>query len=125
MTQKNNIQSQDELIRQMVRTTKTQAPENLKYRIMQQIETENALTRKKASVKKEQGTILSDFFGIFGVMYAMLAAIIGGAYLLKGTAFVLSAPFLWTVVLIAFVFSLFWLISRLDAYLMRGKTKNS
>lgn len=117
MTDKNNIPNQDDLMRQMMQTTKQKAPKNLKYRIMQQIETENALTRKKVPVKKEQGRILRELIGIFGVMYAVLMAVVGGAYFLKGKDFVLSPEFLWMVVLIAFVFSVFWLISRLDAYL--------
>lgn len=121
MTDKNDIQAQDSLIRQMMQTTKQQAPGNLKYRIMQQIETEDAFTRKKGSVKKEQRGILTDFFNIFGWMYAVLAAVVGIAYFLKGAEFMLSSDFLWTVALIAFIFSILWLISRLDAYLW---TKN-
>lgn len=121
MTDKNDIQAQDSLIRQMMQTTKQQAPGNLKYRIMQQIETEDAFTRKKGVVKKGQRGILTDFFNIFGWMYAVLTAVVGIAYFLKGAEFMLSSDFLWTVALIAFVFSILWLISRLDAYLW---TKN-
>ncbi len=126
MTDNNNIQkSDDELIRQMMQSAKKQAPENLKYRIMHQVETENALTRKKVAVQKEQpNNVLKDLIGIFGIMYMVLGIIVGGAYFLKGKDFVFSPQFLWTIVLIAFVFSLFWLITRLDAYLREKKRKS-
>jgi hypothetical protein len=116
---KNNIQKEDEIIRQMIQSTKQQAPENLKYRIIHQIETENALTPKKVKIKKETTNVLRDFGTIFGLMYAVLAIIVGGAYVWKGTEFLLSAPFIQIVMLVTLVFSLFWLISQLDAYLRR------
>ena len=47
MAEKKNIQKEDEIIRKMMQSAKTQAPGNLKYRIMQQIETEKALTPKR------------------------------------------------------------------------------
>lgn len=120
----NNIQnSDDELIRQMMQSAKQQAPENLKYRIMHQVETESALTRKAAPVKKREGNVLKDFIGIFGVMYAVLAALIGGAYILKGKDFLLSSGFIWMVVLVASVFSLFWLMTRLETRFRNKKIK--
>jgi len=118
---KNNIQKEDDIIRQMIKSTQHQAPENLKYRIMHQVETEYALTPKKAKVKKETTNVLRDFGTIFGLMYGVLAVIIGGAFVLGGKELLLSAQFIQTILLVAFVFSLFWLISQLDAYLGRKK----
>lgn len=123
MTDNNNIhKSDDELIRQMIQSAKQQAPENLKYRIMNQVETESALTRKAAPAKKRESNVLKDFIGIFGVMYAVLAALIVGAYILKGKDFLLSSGFIWMVVLVASVFSLFWLMTRLETRLRNKKT---
>ncbi len=124
MTNNNNIhKSDDELIRKMMQSAKQQAPENLKYRIMHQIETESALTRKTLPAKKREGNVLKDFIGIFGVMYAVLAALICGAYVLKGKDFLLSSDFIWMVVLVASVFSLFWLMTRVDARLRSKRTE--
>lgn len=124
---KNRIQNQDEIIRQMMQSTKMQASENLKHRIMHQIETENALVPKKAKSKKRKSeTVLRDFIGIFGVMYAVLALIFGGAYLLKGKDFLLSTHFIGTMGVVVFAFVLFWLITRLDERMrekLEGKSR--
>lgn len=115
--------SEEEWIRQMIRSTKVQASKNLKYRILQQVETEKALTTKKASAPKEQRNVLKDFGTLFGIMYAVLACMIAGAFLLKGKDYLLSPEFLWIVVLVTCVFSLFWLITRLDTY-VEDKRRN-
>jgi uncharacterized membrane protein len=117
-----DIQKEDEIIRQMIKSTQHQASENLRYRIMHQIEAEKALTPQKAKVKKETINVLRDFGSIFGWMYAVLAIIIGGAYIVGGTELLLSTQFVGTILLVSFVFSLFWLITQLDAYLRRKKS---
>jgi hypothetical protein len=115
MNEKNNIVHDDEeFIRGMMQEARMKAPENLKYRIVHQIETENALKPQQTPVRLSERKVLKDFVGIFGLMYAVLAALIGGAYLLKGKEFALSSGFLWTVILVAFVFSFFWLMTRVD-----------
>lgn len=115
MNEKNNmVHDDDEFIREMMQPAKLKAPENLKYRIMHQIEAENALKPQQTPVRLSERKVLKDFIGIFGLMYAVLAALIGGAYLLKGKEFALSSGFLWTVILVAFVFSFFWLMTRVD-----------
>src|SRR5690554_7091757 len=69
--------------------SKIKAPENLKYRIMHQIETEKAFSTQKineqASDKKATGNVLKDLASIFGTMYAVLAVIIATAYFIKGS----------------------------------------
>ena len=123
MTDNNNIQSDDEMIRQLMQSAKQQAPENLKHRIMHQIETESTLACKAVPAKKQQGNVLKDFIGIFGVMYVVLAALIGGAYMLKGKDFLFSSAFIGMAVVVASVFSLFWLMTRLDARLKSRRRK--
>ncbi|HPB56929.1 MAG TPA: hypothetical protein PLL49_00265 [Bacteroidales bacterium] len=115
MNKKNNIDPEDELIRQLIRSAKEQAPENLKYRIMQQINTENALTPKPAPIKKRTENVLRDFINIFGTMYALLALLTGIAYLSKDENFLLSPEFLGVVLLVTVVASTFWFFTRLDA----------
>lgn len=114
-----NIHSQkeDDCIREMMRTAKMRAPENLKYRIMQQIETEKSLTSSRIDVRKEQGNVLRDYGIIFGTMYAVLAVMIAATYFLFGKEFLLSTQFPGTTLLVVFIFSLLWLITRLDARL--------
>ena len=118
-----DINIQDERLRRMLKPTKKQASPNLKYRIMRQIETESTLTRKKTAMVPKQRNVLKDFITIFGIMYGVLAVMAGGAYLLQGKEFMLSPRFLWTVVLVAFIFSAFWLITRLDVYLKEKQRK--
>lgn len=124
MTEKNNLRNQDEIMRQLMHSSKLRAPENLKYRIMHQIETERALARKTAPASFNGRKVLKDFIGIFGSMYAVLAVLCCGAYLLKGREYVLSSDFLWTVILIAFVFSFFWLMSRVDEQRRNKREEN-
>ncbi len=123
MNNKNNIHTDDELIRQMMQSAKKQAPENLKYRIMQQIETESALTRKPVSASKREGFVLKDFIGIFSTMYIVLGIFIVGSILLKGKAVLTSSGFIWMIVLISSVFSLFWLMTRVDERLREKRRK--
>lgn len=121
MMEKYSNQKEDEKIRQMLLSVKMDAPENLKHRIMQQIETEKALTPQKIKAKKETGSVLIELGTIFGTMYAVLAAMIAGVYFLFGKEFLFSAQFLGAMILVASIFSLLWLISRLDAHIREKK----
>jgi hypothetical protein len=115
MNENNNMPYDDDaFIREMIQGAKMQAPQNLRYRIMHQIESENALKPKQTPTPVHERKVLKDFIGIFGLMYAVLAALIGGAYFLKGKEFALSSGFLWMVIAVAFVFSFFWLMTRID-----------
>ena len=116
-----NQHKEDEQIRQLLSSTKINASENLKYRIMRQIETENALVPKKGKPIKESGNVLKEMGALFGTMYAVLAAMIAGVYFLFGKEFLLSPQFIGSVILVASVFSLLWLISRLDSHLREKK----
>ncbi|MBK5195604.1 MAG: hypothetical protein JJE08_06175 [Proteiniphilum sp.] len=117
----NKKEQEEEIIRQMMQSEMKKAPENLKFRIMHQIDTEKALTPQKKKPKKESGNLLREMGSIFGSMYAVLAAMVIGAYLLQGKDFLLTPQFIGPVVLVASVFSLFWLMTRLEAFLKARK----
>lgn len=119
--EKYSKQKEDEKIRQMLLSAKMGAPENLKHRIMQQIETEKAFAPQSVEPKKETGNMLREMVSIFGTMYAVLAVMVVGVYFLVGKEFLLSAQFLGSVILVASIFSLLWLISRLDSLLREKK----
>lgn len=115
-------EAEDKQFRELMQSAGKKAPENLQYRIMHQIEAEHALTRKKIPSAKKSVSLLRDLGNIFGAMYILLAAIVGGAYLLLGEAF-LQSPELWgTVVLVSLIFSSLWMITRIDCY-VREKRK--
>jgi len=120
---KNKLQ-EDELMRGLIRSGKTQAPENLKYRIMQQIQTEQALkSRQEFPTQRRRENIWGEFKTIFGIMYAVLAVIVAGTFFLKGKEFFLSTQFWNIVIVVASVFSIFWMITCLDSHLREKKEK--
>jgi hypothetical protein len=121
MMEKYSKQKEDEKIRQMLLSAKMGAPENLKHRIMQQIETEKAFAPQSVEPKKEPGNMLKEMGSIFGTMYVVLAAMVAGAYFLFGKEFLLSPRFLGAAILVGSIFSLLWLISRLDSLLREKK----
>ena len=115
-----------EITREMMQVAKEKAPENLKYRIMHQIETERAVARRKAAPgkveeAKEPGNVLKELGGIFGTMYAVLAVMIVAAYSLLGKDFLLSPQFIGAAVFVAFIFSMLWLISRVDQHMQEKR----
>ncbi|MDO5664379.1 MAG: hypothetical protein Q4G63_03865 [Bacteroidia bacterium] len=124
MTDNNIYKSDDELIRQMMQSAKQQAPENLKYRIMQQIETEKALNPQPLTHKKDRlvTNMLRDFKSIFGVAYLLLFALSVITLLFFGKESLMSSRFIFVAVLISVVSLSLWGITRLDARL-RAKRK--
>lgn len=123
--EKYSKQKEDKKFREMLASTKIEAPENLKHRIMLQIETEKAFVPQNVEPKTETGNILKEMGAIFGIMYAVLAAMVAGAYFLFGKAFLLSPRFLGAAILVASIFSLLWLISRLDSHLREKKKEKN
>lgn len=119
----NKRENEEEIIREMMQSEMKKAPENLRFRIMQQIETEKTLTPQKNKPKKASGNLLREMGAIFGTMYAVLALMVIAAYMLQGKDFLLTPQFIGTVALVASVFSLFWLITRLDDYLKEKKKR--
>ncbi|MDD2298634.1 MAG: hypothetical protein PHQ67_02075 [Fermentimonas sp.] len=127
--EKYDTYNEEEAIRKMLKSSKIEAPENLKYRIMHQIETEKAFTSQKineqVSTKKASGNVLKDLTSIFGTMYGVLAVIIAVAYFVRGEEFLLSLQFWGSIVFTASIFSLLWLISRLDANLREKRSTSN
>jgi len=121
MKEKEQTQNEEYIIRKMMQSSKEKAPDYLKYRIMQQIETEKTLAASKKVSRKESGDVLKDFGVIFGSMYAVLAVMIVAAYFLFGREYLQTTSFLSTVLSVASIFSLLWLISRLDSHLRKKK----
>lgn len=122
MKEKNNIQNQDEIIRRIMQSTQLQASENLKHRIMHQIEIEKALTPQRTKGKRESVNMLKDFKAIFGIMYLLLFGLSVFSVISGGTKALVSTQFILTATLISVVFASFWAITRLDTWL-REKRK--
>lgn len=108
---KNNINKHDEILKDLLSGTKMKAGENLKFRIMQQIETEKALSPKKATSTR---SILGNMLSIFGVMYAIIGIVGFFVYYTAGQSALNSISFYGVVVLIASICSVFWMISAYD-----------
>lgn len=114
---------EEDKLRSMMQGAKETASENLKYRIMHQIEAEKALAPRKLKRSKESGNVIRELGSIFGTMYAVLAGMIAAAYFIFGQEFLLSSEFIGASVFVAFVFSMLWLISQLDRRLRSRKFK--
>ena len=110
-------------MKSMMESARKQQSENLSYRIMHQIETEQALTRAKPKVSKNPTTSPIKDLWIFGVMYLVL--FIAGVYfyLTGGKDALFTSTFLWTCIMISSIFSFFFLITTIDNS-RRRKAKN-
>ena len=108
---KNNINKQDEILKDLFSGTRMKAGENLKYRIMQQIETEKALSQKKV---RSSRPILGNMLSIFGVMYAVIGIVGFFVYFTAGQSALNSLSFYGVVIFIASICSVFWMISTYD-----------
>lgn len=106
---KNNIE--DKQFRDLLSGTKLEASNNLKFRIMQQIETEKALSKQKATnTRSGFGNILS----ILGVMYSLIAILGLGVYFTYGSEALQSPSLYMPLILITSACSVFLLISTFD-----------
>lgn len=118
-------QKEDEKFSQLISSTKIMAPENLKYRIMHQIEYESVFTGEKTvknkSTNRENSSVLRDLGSIFGTMYAVFAIIAIVAYIIQGAEFYQTIEFWGSIAIVAVIFSFFWLFTRIDAYLKEKK----
>ena len=122
-------QKEEEKIGRLISSAKMKAPENLKYRIMHQIEYESVLSGdkniKKKSVNRENGSVLRDLGSIFGTMYAVFAIIAVAAYIIQGNEFYQSIEFWGSIALVAVVFSFFWLFTRIDAHIKEKEQRKT
>ncbi len=110
-------------MKSMMESARKEPSENLSYRIMHQIETEEALTRAKSKVTKQKVSSPLLDLRIFGLMYLVLLIVGGYFYLQGGKEALLTETFLWTCISISSIFSFFFLITTIDNTL-RNKTKN-
>ena len=122
--EKENNKNQDDKLREILSLSKIKAGENLKYRIMRQIETESALSAKKTK-SRNLTPLIRNTFVIFGVMYALIILAIIGVYLSEGIEAMKSLTFFTSIVMISLVCSMFWMISIFDDKRRFKQTKNS
>jgi uncharacterized integral membrane protein len=120
---KKEILDDKQWIKSMMESSRKEPPENLSYRIMHQIETEQALTRAKPKEKKQSTTSPLKDLWIFGAMYFVLFITGGYFYMQGGKDALLTDAFLWTCIMIGSIFSLLFLITAIDNT-RRSKAKN-
>jgi len=111
MEEMNKNSIEDKQFRKLLSGTRMEASDNLKFRIMQQIETEKALSREKS---KNSFSALKNMLSVFGVMYAIIAIVGLGIYLMYGKEGIESTSTYMIVILIASVCSMFWMVSVFD-----------
>ena len=101
------MKMEDKELKEMLSTSKLKATDNLKDRIIHQINTEKVLM---PSSRKTSSPSIGSHFSIFGIMYVLLLTLIGYFYFktdgnpLESTSFVISLLFT------ASTFSIYWLI---------------
>lgn len=100
----------DDKLRSLLGSTKIEASENLKFRIMHQIEAEKLLIRKK---DKRARSIWGNF-SILGIMYAIIAAIGVIVYFVDGESALNTSVFFIPVLFISAICGMFFLISTFD-----------
>jgi len=111
MDKNDKINIKEDIFRDIFAGTKIKTGENLKYRIMQQIETEKSLSSKKV---KNSIPLIGNMLSVFGVMYILIALTGIGVYLTGGKGALESITFFLPVMLIALVCNIFWMISTYD-----------
>ena len=114
---KNKIKEQEDTIRKLFAGTTVHASENLKYRIMQQIETESLFSVKKAKSKsknKNTAASIQRMLSVFGIMYALIVIVGTGIYITGGVEALKSITFFAPVILISLVCYLFLMLSIFD-----------
>jgi len=116
-----NNNNDDRKIRELLAGTKIKAGDNLKYRIMHQIQAEQALSRK---VSKKSIPLLRNIIPVLVVMYILIVAIVVVSYALGGINAIESSTFFMSVLLVSIVGSLFWIVSCLDDS-RRSKSRKS
>lgn len=117
MKQKENIQENQ--IRKLITDTKVSANENLKFRIMQQIETESVLAKNKKKSSLRIGSLLSTFSIIYGCLIALVAIIYFG----YGVDTLMSTTVLSSIIAFSAVGSVLWMILVFDEKVRSKRNK--
>lgn len=114
LNNKNEIMDDKLWMKSMIESARKEPSENLSYRIMHQIETEQELTRAKPKVSKRTTISPLNNLWVFGLMYLVLILAGGYFYLQGGKDALLTDAFLWTCIMISSVFSFYFLITTID-----------
>lgn len=103
----------DNKIKELISCSEKKASENLKYRIMQQIRTENVL---KCHVKKEKNLNrqIKNVLTIIGVMYALIVFVVLGTVFYGGWEALIMPEFLMSIIFITTVTAVFSFIIYID-----------
>ena len=104
------MNKQDDKWKEMLAGTKLKASSNLQFRIMQQIETEKALSRQN---KKRERSVWGNL-SILGIMYGIMAVLGFIAYLSFGKDALYDSKLYISALLVAAVCGVFFLISTFD-----------
>ncbi len=122
-----DIHNEEKAMREAIKESKLKASENLKYRIINQIETEESLKHKQIDhpnrIKRDSSNILKDFGYLFGTMYVIIALITLFFYITEGQESLYTSQYLSIIIFVASIFSILWMFSRLDTYSKRKLSK--
>ena len=110
---KSKTNKEDDDLRKLFAGTSIRAEENLKYRIMQQIETESVLVEKKAASKKAASSIRGAL-SVMGVMYALIFFVCISIFMTEGIESLTSFELFIPVIMIALVCGVYLIITVLD-----------
>lgn len=110
----NRNKNDDEVIRHLIQSTHKKAPDDLKFRVMHNIEMDEILLKRYQSKKANHTNPLKDFWSIFGMMYLVMAFVVGIVYFTKGIIYLQSIEMIGIVIFISFVFSLYWLLTKVE-----------
>lgn len=113
-----NINRKEDVLKQIIADSKLKASDNLKYRIMHQIEVEKTVFRDR---KPDVRPFVANMFFVFGIMYLLIAIIGGLVYFGGGKEALSSIAFFIPAILIASVCGVFWVISIYDDRRMNKK----
>jgi membrane-associated HD superfamily phosphohydrolase len=105
----------DAQLRNLFAASKITAGENLKYRIMQQLQTESMLLLRPIQVKERKtNRQIVNLLVIAGIAYLLIAIVIGFFYMSFETGIFSLPEFYLTILFIIGVSSVFGLISYYD-----------
>lgn len=110
-------------MKSMMEAARKEPSENLSYRIMHQIETEQALTSAKQKATKQSDSSPLIDLRVFGLMYLVLLIAGGYFYVQGGKEALMTDAFMWACIMISSIFSVYFLISTIDNSL-RKKAKH-
>lgn len=110
MKKKNNI-FDDELMKKLMQHSDLKPSENLKYRIMHQIEVEQSLRYKKVKSTKP---LLKSISSVVAVFYVLILALVGFSVYTGGLEALASKEFIISAACISLPCAVYGLIITLD-----------